>query len=84
MIKNLKITHQQYFANINIFGTEVVSNSTSIMVSQEGSKWFTGGEGIEASAQIVVLCLIARIILLVLSHKKGKIIKQQVFKVKTK
>ena len=72
------------FANINIFGTEVVPNSTSIMVLQEGSKWFTGSEGIEAPAQIVVLCLIAGIILLVLSHKKGNIIKQQVFKVKTK
>ena len=71
------------FAQINIFGTDVVPNSTSIMVSQEGSKWFTGGEGIEAPAQVVILCLIAGIILLVLNHKKGNIIKQQVFKVKT-
>jgi membrane protease YdiL (CAAX protease family) len=71
------------FAEINIFGTEVDTNSTSIMVSQEGSKWFTGGEGLDPSVQVVVLCLIAGIILLVLSHKKGNIIKQQVFKVKT-
>ena len=67
------------FAIINIFGTDVVPNSTSIMISQEGSKWLTDGE---APAQIVALCLIAGIILLILSHKKGKIIKQQVFKEK--
>jgi len=53
------------------------------MVSQEGSKWwFIGGEGLDPTVQVVVLCFIAGIILLVLSHKKGNIIKQQVFKVK--
>jgi membrane protease YdiL (CAAX protease family) len=76
------------FAHGNIFGTDVPAypESTSIIISQlEGSKWFTGGDlGIEATVQTVVLCLIAGIILLVLSHKKGNIIKQQVFKVKTK
>ena len=72
------------FAIGNIFGTEVIHTSTSIMVSQEGSKWFTGSESIDASVQVVIFCLIAGIILLVLSHKKGNIIKQQFFKVKAK
>jgi len=71
------------FAIGNIFGTDVDPKSTSIMVSQEGSKWFTGGEGLDPTVQVVVLCFIAGIILLILSHKKGNIIKQQVFKVKT-
>ena len=67
------------FAIGNIFGTDADPKSTSIMVSQAGSKWFTGGEGLDPSVQVVVLCLIAGIILLVLSHKKGNIIKQQIF-----
>ena len=73
------------FAQTNIFGTEVTAfgypETTSIIVSQlEGSKWFTGGEaGMEATVQVVALCLMAGIILLVLSHKKGNIIKQQVY-----
>ena len=75
------------FAQGDIFGTPVsgAPASTSIIVSQlEGSEWFTGGVwGIEATVQIVVFSLIAGIILLVLSHKKGNIIKQHVFKVKT-
>ena len=70
------------FAQGDIFGTPVSSepSSTSIIVSQlEGSKWFTGGVwGIEASVQIMVFSLITGIIFLVLSHKKGNIIKQQV------
>ena len=73
------------FAQGDIFGTSApgYSESTSIIVSQiEGSKWFTGGEGFDPSVQVVVLCLIAGIVLLFLSHKKGNIIKQQVFKVK--
>ena len=75
------------FAQGDIFGMPVSGDpsSTSIIVSQlEGSKWFTGGDwGIEATVQMVVFSLIVGIMLLVLSHKKGKIIKQQVFKVKT-
>jgi len=76
------------FAERDIFGTVVSGGdpvSTSIIVSQlEGSEWFTGGAwGIEASVQIVVFSLMAGIILLVLSHRKGNIIKQQVFKIKT-
>jgi len=75
------------FAQGDIFGIPVSGDpaSTSIIVSQlEGSKWFTGGVwGIEATVQIVIFSLIAGIILLVLSHKKGNIIKQQVFKDKT-
>jgi len=75
------------FAQGDIFGMPVSGDpsSTSIIVSQlEGSKWFTGGDwGIEATVQMVVFSLIVGIMLLVLSHKKGNIIKQQVFKVKT-
>ena len=67
------------FAEGDIFGTPVSGDpaSTSIIVSQlEGSKWFTGGVwGIEATVQIVIFSLIAGIILLALSHKKGEIIK---------
>ena len=75
------------FAQGDIFGIPVsgIPASTSIIGSQlEGSKWFTGGDwGIEATVQIVFFSLVAGIILLVLSHKKGNIIKQQVFKAKT-
>ena len=75
------------FAQGNIFGTPVSGEpaSTSIIVSQlEGSKWFTGDVwGIEATVQIMVFSLIAGIVLLVLSSKKGNIIKQQIFNVKT-
>ena len=75
------------FAQGNIFGTPVSGDpaSTSIIVSQlEGSKWFTGGVwGIEATVQIVVFSLIAGVVLLVLSRKKGNTIKQQIFKDKT-
>jgi len=67
------------FAQGNIFGTPVSGDpaSTSIIVSQlEGSKWFTGGFwGIEATVQIVIFSLIAGVILLVLSRKKGNVIK---------
>ena len=76
------------FAQGDIFGTPVsgIPASTSMIISQlEGSKWFTGGVwGIEATIQIAVFSLVAGIILLVLSRKKGNIIKQQVFTVKTK
>jgi len=75
------------FAQGDIFGIPVSGDpaSTSIIVSQlEGSKWFTGGVwGIEATVQVVIFSLIAGIVLLVLSHKKGNIIKQQVYEVKT-
>ena len=72
----------------DIFGTPVSGEpaSTSIIISQlEGSEWFTGGSwGIEATVQTVILCLIAGVLLFVLSHRKGNILKQKVFKVKTK
>ena len=75
------------FAQGDIFGIPVsgIPATTSIIVSQlEGSKWFTGGVwGIEATIQIAVFSLVAGIILLVLSRKKGNIIKQQIFKVKS-
>ena len=71
----------------DFWGTEVSGNapSTPIIVSKlEGSEWLTGGVfGIEASVQAMIFGLIAGIILLVLSHKKGNIKKQQVFKMKT-
>ena len=74
------------FAIGDIFGTPVSGEpaSTSIMISQlEGSKWFTGGEwGIEATFQTVIICLIAGVISLILSHRKGTVMKRQVFKVK--
>jgi membrane protease YdiL (CAAX protease family) len=67
------------FAEGDIFGTAVSGNTakTSIIVSKlEGSQWFTGGAwGIEATVQAAVLGLIAGIILLILCHKKGQIIK---------
>jgi len=76
------------FIQGDIFGTPVSGDlaSTSIIVSQlEGSKWFTGAAwGIEATVQIVIFSLITGIVLLVLSHKKGNILKQQVFRIKTK
>ena len=67
------------FAQGDIFGIPVSGEptTTSIIVSQlEGSKWFTGGFwGIEATVQIVIFSLIAGVILLVLSRKKGNVIK---------
>ena len=67
------------FAQGDIFGTPVSSEpvSTSILVSQlDGSKWFTGGSwGIEASVQIAIFSLITGILLLVLSRRKGNIVK---------
>ena len=67
------------FAQGDIFGTPVSGEpvSTSILVSQlEGSKWFTGGSwGIEASVQIAIFSLITGILLLVLSRRKGNIVK---------
>ena len=63
------------FTQGDIFGISVsgTDRPTSIIVSKlEGSEWFTGGAwGIEASVQIMIFALIATIILLVLSHKKG-------------
>jgi membrane protease YdiL (CAAX protease family) len=67
------------FTQSAIFGANVSGNAISktLVISKiEGADWFTGGQfGPEGSIQATVFCLIATIILLVLSHKKGEIIK---------
>jgi membrane protease YdiL (CAAX protease family) len=67
------------FTQSAIFGANVSGGSISktlITSKIEGAEWFTGGQfGPEGSIQATAFCLIATIILLVLSHKQGKIIK---------
>lgn len=67
------------FTQSAIFGANVSGNAISktlITSDISGAEWFTGGQfGPEGSIQATVFCLIATIILLILSHKKGKIIK---------
>lgn len=67
------------FTQSAIFGANVSGNTISetLITSRiEGAEWFTGGQfGPEGSIQATVFCLIATIVLLVLSHKNGKIIK---------
>jgi membrane protease YdiL (CAAX protease family) len=67
------------FMQSAIFGANVSGNAISktLVVSNiEGANWFTGGQfGPEGSIQATIFCLIATIILLILSHKKGNIIK---------
>jgi membrane protease YdiL (CAAX protease family) len=67
------------FTQSAIFGANVSGNeiSKTLITSKiEGAEWFTGGQfGPEGSIQATVFCLIATILLLVLSHKNGKIIK---------
>lgn len=67
------------FTQSAIFGANVSGGSISktlITSKIEGAEWFTGGQfGPEGSIQASVFCLIATIILLILSHKEGKIIK---------
>jgi len=67
------------FMQSAIFGANVSGNAISktlIVSNIEGENWFTGGQfGPEGSVQATVFCLIATIILLTLSHKKGNIIK---------
>ncbi|WP_224999988.1 CPBP family intramembrane glutamic endopeptidase [Cesiribacter sp. SM1] len=66
------------FTQSAIFGANVSGNTLSktlITSKIEGAVWFTGGEfGPEGSIQATVFCLVPTIILLVLSHKEGKII----------
>ena len=58
----------------NVSGTTI--SKTLINSKIEGAEWFTGGQfGPEGSIQATVFCLIATIILLILSHKEDKIIK---------
>jgi hypothetical protein len=67
------------FTQSAIFGATVSGNAISktlITSKIEGAQWFTGGQfGPEGSVQATLFCLIATIILLVLSHKEAKIIK---------
>lgn len=67
------------FMQSAIFGANVsgtVASKTLITSKIEGAAWFTGELlGPEGSIQATVFCLITTIILLLLSHKEGKIIK---------
>ena len=67
------------FTQSAIFGANVSGNTISktlITSKIDGAEWFTGGQfGPEGSVQATIFCLIATIILLILSHKEGKIIK---------
>jgi membrane protease YdiL (CAAX protease family) len=67
------------FTQSAIFGANVSGSAVSkTLITSEirGAEWFTGGQfGPEGSIQATVFCLIASIILLVISHKEGKIIK---------
>jgi membrane protease YdiL (CAAX protease family) len=67
------------FVQCNIFGLDDsgTEESNSLITSKiEGSELFTGGAfGVEGSIQASVICLIASTILLILCHKKGRIVK---------
>jgi membrane protease YdiL (CAAX protease family) len=67
------------FTQSAIFGANVSGASISqtwITSKIEGAEWFTGGEfGPEGSIQATAFCFIATVILLILSHKEGKIIR---------
>lgn len=67
------------FTQSAIFGANVSGNTISktlITSKIEGAVWFTGGQfGPEGSVQATLFCLVPTIILLILSHKEGKIIK---------
>lgn len=67
------------FAQTAIYGANVSGIKMSkILIKSEitGDIWFTGGGfGPEGSIQATLFCLTATIVLLILSHKKGNIIK---------
>lgn len=67
------------FTQSGIFGANVSGNALSktlITAKIDGATWFTGGQfGPEGSIQATLFCLIAAIVLLVLSHRAGKIVK---------
>ena len=67
------------FTQSAIFGANVSGNAISktlITSNISGAEWLTGGEfGPEGSIQATLFCLIATIILMILSHKKKNIIK---------
>jgi hypothetical protein len=66
------------FTQSGIFGANVSGSTISktlITSKIEGAEWFTGGQfGPEGSIQATAFCFIATVILLILSHKEGKII----------
>lgn len=66
------------FTQSAIFGANVSGNiiSKTLITSKiEGAEWFTGGQfGPEGSIQATAFCCIPTVILLILSHKEGKII----------
>ncbi len=66
------------FTQSAIFGANVSGNTISktlITSKIEGAEWFTGGQfGPEGSIQATAFCFIVTVILLILSHKEGKII----------
>lgn len=66
------------FTQSAIFGANVSGKTISktlITSKIEGAEWFTGGQfGPEGSIQATAFCFIATVILLILSHKEGKII----------
>ena len=54
----------------------MIEEIKNYIMTPEGAEWFTGGQfGPEGSIQATIFCLIATSILLILSHKEGKIIK---------
>ncbi len=67
------------FTQSAIFGANVSGSAISktlITSKITGAEWFTGGQfGPEGSIQSTLFCLIATIILLILSNRKGNIIK---------
>jgi membrane protease YdiL (CAAX protease family) len=66
------------FTQSALFGANVSGTTTAktlITSKIEGAEWYTGGQfGPEGSVQATFFCLIATVILLILSHKEGKII----------
>jgi len=67
------------FTQSGIFGviTSGKSMDKSLLTTKiEGIEWFTGGQfGPEGSIQATLFCLVATIVLVLLSHKQHKIIK---------
>lgn len=67
------------FTQSAVFGANVSGHTISktlITSKIEGAEWFTGGQfGPEGSIQATAFCLIAAVVLLILSHKEGKFIK---------
>ncbi len=67
------------FTQSAIFGANVSGNALSktlINSRIEGPEWLTGGQfGPEGSVQATLFCFIVAIILIILSHKKGHVVK---------